>query len=184
MSRRLLPLVPLFLLLLLTQAVVAQESDLAGRIEQGEQLSPEEMLRFMEAGLQEMQLGVTAVGKMLEVAEREKEIIKVQCLSNKLTQLRAFSGVGETIQQHVKDSLAENNPEQSSFHLRQFVVLISRFRELRAQADACVGPGSGTQAGSVVVEVSESGVGVTDETDGFDFDGDFGEAPPPTSQFQ
>jgi hypothetical protein len=184
MAYRVLYIIAFVTLLLAPLPARAQQSDVVGLLEQGAQLTPEEMLRYMDEGIETMNAGVEAVGKMLEVAEREKEIIKVQCLSNKLTQLRAFANVGTSIQQHVKDALAENDPEQSSFHLRQFVVLMSRYSELRAQADACVGPGSGTKTGNVQVEVTDAGMGVEDETEGAEHDGEFGDNPPDTSQFR
>ncbi|MFH1467736.1 MAG: hypothetical protein ABIO70_25340 [Pseudomonadota bacterium] len=184
MAHRVLYILALLTLLLAALPAAAQEGDVIAQLEQGAQLSPEEMLQYTDTGIAEMNSGVEAVAKMLEAAERDREIVKVQCLSNKLTQLRAFANVGGSIQQHVKDSLAENDPEQSSFHLRQFVVLMARFRELRAQADACVGPGSGKGNANTTVDVTEAGMSVSDETNGPEFSEDFGNNPPPTSQFE
>ncbi len=168
---------------LLPMAAGAQETSAAGQIEQSSQTSPEEKIRFTDMALEEMRGSVKDVGKMMENAEREKNMVAIQCLSRKLTTMRALLEVSETSGITLKQALADGEYETAEHEYRKIAIALSKVRQFRAEADACAGGGT-AQPGTTSVEVIESALSSEDETEGADFDEVFGEAPPDTSQFQ
>ena len=162
----------------------AQETSAAGQIEQSSQTSPEEKIRFTDMALDEMRQSVKDVGKMMENAEREKNMVAIQCLTRKLTTMRALLEVSETSAVTLKQALADGEYESAEHEYRKIAIALSKVRQFRAEADACAGGGT-AQPGTTSVEVIESALGADDETEAFDFDEEaFGNQPPDTSQFQ
>ena len=182
MIRRLI-LAMAFVAVLLPLAAAAQETSAAGQIEQSSQTSPEEKIRFTDMALEEMRASVNEVSKMVEVAEREKAMVAIQCLSRKLTTMRALLEVSESSGITLKQALADGEYETAEHEYRKIAIALARVRQFRAEADACAGGGS-AQPGTTSIEVIESAITGEDETDAITFDEEFGNQPPPTSQFQ
>jgi hypothetical protein len=172
-----------FAVALLPIAAGAQDSNASGQIEQSSQTSPEEKIRFTDMALGEMRSSVNEVSKMVEVSEREKNMVAIQCLSRKLTTMRALLEVSENSGITLKQALADGEYETAEHEYRKIAIALNRVRQFRAEADACAGGGGGTDGGTTV-EVVESALSGEDETDMIVFDEDFGDQPPPTSQFQ
>ena len=160
----------------------AQDTTVSGQIEQSSQSSPEEMIRFTDMALEEMRLAVKEVSKMVESAEREKAMVAIQCISRKLTTMRALLEVSESSGVALKQALADGENDRAQHDFRKIAIALSKVRQFRAEADAC--GGGGAQPGTTSIEVVESAISTEDETDGYDFDFEFGDQPPPTSQFQ
>lgn len=161
----------------------AQETSAAGQIEQSSQTSPEEKIRFADMALEEMRLSVEDVSKMVEVAERENAMVAIQCLSRKLTTMRALLEVSESSGITMRQALADGEYETAEHEYRKIAIALARVRQFRAEADACDGARS-AESGKTDVEVITSAMSSEDETEPPVFDEEFGNSPPPTSQFQ
>lgn len=183
MIRRLI-LAILLIAALLPMAAGAQETSAAGQIEQSSQTSPEEKIRFTDMALEEMRESVREVGKAMENAERSKVMAAIQCLSRKLTTMRALLEVSETSAVTLKQALADGEYETAEHEYRKIAIALSKVRQFRAEAQTCTGGGT-AQPGTTSVEVIESAISTEDETEGLEFDEEaFGNQPPDTSQFQ
>ena len=183
MIRRLF-LAVLLLAVLVPLAAGAQETSAAGEIEQSSQTTPEEKIRFTDMALEEMRTSVKDVGKMMENAERERNMVAIQCLSRKLTTMRALLEVSETSAVTLKQALADGEYETAEHEYRKIAIALSRVRQFQAEAATCAGGGT-AQPGTTTVDVVESALSNEDETEGLDFDEEaFGNQPPDTSQFQ
>ncbi len=162
----------------------AQDQGAAGQIEQSSQTTPEEKIRFTDMALEEMRSSVKETAKMLENAERANNPGAIQCLSKKITTMRALLEVSEASAVTLKQALADGEYETSEHEYRKIAIALSKVRQFRAEADACAGGGA-AQPGTTSVEVIESAISQDDDTDELDLDLDaFGDQPPDTSQFQ
>jgi hypothetical protein len=170
-------------LVLLPLVASAQESSASGQIEQSSQTSPEEKIQFTDMALAEMRESVKQVAKMVEASEREKNMVAIQCLSRKLTTMRALLEVSESSGVSLKQALADGEYQTAEHEYRKIAVALNKVRQFRAEADAC-GGGGGAKPGQTHVEVVESAISTDDETEPPQFEGEFGNQPPPTSQFQ
>jgi hypothetical protein len=169
-------------LMLLPLAAGAQDTDMSGQIEQSSETSPEEMIRFTDMAVQEMKAAVGEVADMLEAAEREGAMVAIQCLSRKLTTMRALAEVSENAALELQQALADGENDRAQHEFRKITVALSRLRQFRAEADTC--GGGGGESGETKVKVSSSAVSSGDETNPPEIDIPFGEAPPDTSQFR
>jgi len=167
---------------LLPLAASAQDTTVSGQIEQSSQSSPEEMIRFTDMALEEMRASVKDVSKMVEAAEREHNMVAIQCISRKLTTMRALLEVSESSGVGLKQALADGEKDRAQHDFRKIAIALSKVRQFRAEADAC--GGGGAQPGTTSIEVIESAITDEDETEALDLGIDFGDQPPPTSQFQ
>lgn len=167
---------------LLPLVASAQDTSVSGQIEQSSQSSPEEMIRFTDMALEEMRQAVKDVSKMVEAAEREQAMVAIQCISRKLTTMRALLEVSESSGVALKQALADGENDRAQHDFRKIAIALSKVRQFHAEADAC--GGGGAQPGTTNIEVIESAISTDDETDELDLGMDFGDQPPPTSQFQ
>jgi hypothetical protein len=67
----------------------------SGQLEQGSATTDKEKQDFATQAIAEMQNAVKSVGRKLEAAEKEGDDLKIQCLSKKLSGIRALSEVSE-----------------------------------------------------------------------------------------
>jgi len=163
----------------------AQEVSAEGMIEQSPQTTPEEKIRFADGALEEMRTSVKDVGKMLESAERDKDMVRIQCLGKKATTMRALLEVSEASAITLKQALASGEYESAEHEYRKIAIALAKIKQFRAEADAC-GGGPGAQPGSTQIEVIQDAITADeDETEVVEWlDSEIWSDPPPTSQFQ
>ena len=113
---------------------------------------PEQMLEFGADALLEMRGAVKEVAKLLEIAEREKEDPRIQCLSKKLTTMRALLEVSEGSNVSLADAVKAGDIERAGHEFRKLTIALSKVRQFRSEADTC-GGGTTGQEGSTDVQV-------------------------------
>jgi len=155
-----------------------------GTLGQAEMLSDSEKTQFSMLAIEEMRTSVREVSKMLEVSEREKESSRIQCLSKKLTTMRALMEVSESANSSLGDAIKSGDSNRAAHEYRKIAIALSKVRQFRAEAEACAG-GTAAQPGATDVQVIDAGMGYDGE-DGFsdEIDEFLGDAPPPVSQFE
>ena len=107
------------------------------------QLAPAEAaaaeLRLLEAQLERMRGIANRIQGLLAQARRERDLIKVTCLNDKLTQINvSIRSFEERMTQHEEAARASNG-ERRDHHYRIMVILAQRARVLRSEAESCVG---------------------------------------------
>ncbi len=150
-------------------------------IEQGAQLSGEEMFRFTSLAVQEIEATVREVSRMLQEAERQEDSVAVQCLNRKLPTMQALLEVAEQAKLSCQQARLKGDRGVAEYELRKIAIALNKIRETHAEAVAC------STGGTTVVEGRDwkfSGMGgFGDETEPLEYDPP-DEDPPPTSQFQ
>jgi len=163
---------------------LAQDDGASGQLEQGSSTSDREKLEFAESSVSEMNDAVKSVSKKLETAERESDDLKIQCLSKKLSGIRALSEVSADAKSSMEKALSSGDTSLAEHEFRKIAVALSKVRQFQAEAEACVGD-SDTTPGVTDVNVSIDGLTEGTETDLMDpGDIDIGSEPPDQSPFQ
>ncbi len=85
-----------------------------------------------------MRNAVKAVSKMLEGARRESNVEHLQCLTNRLTAIRALVQVSETAEVAMKDALSAGESERADHEFRKIAVALTKTRQLLAEAERCM----------------------------------------------
>ncbi len=166
--------------------VRAADDGIRGELEQAAETTPEEKVRFVERVLEEMKGAVRETGKLLESAEKSKDVVRMQCLNQKLTSIRALLAVSEQATGAMQNALVAAEGEKADHEFRKIAVALSKVRQFNAEADACLGA-VGTQPGAIEIEVEEGEVlaGDADDTEPMeDGNTDIGIDPPGTSPFE
>jgi hypothetical protein len=187
MRLQLISAVILGVALLLPGSAVAQERGSAdearSQLEQSGATSSSEKISFARKAVAEMQDGERKMSKALEQAEKEKDPIKIQCVTKKLSSTRALLEVSLSAQARMKEAIDAGANEKGDHEFRKIAVALAKERQFLAEAEACMG-GGGKDAGQTQVEVvgaSEDRFDVTDPLTGLG--DDVGLDPPNTSPF-
>ncbi len=172
---------------ILPGAAVAQEEGSAdearGQLEQSGSTSAAEKLSFARKAIAEMQDGERKMSKALEEAEKEKDPIKIQCVTKKLSSTRALLEVSLSAQARMKEAIDAGANDKGDHEFRKIAVALAKERQFLAEAEACMGEG-GEDAGQTQVEVVGASVEEVDVTDPVTSLGDeVGLDPPNTSPF-
>ncbi len=181
MRRILACILPLLLLLPLLPVGGAAAQGTASAITQAAR-TPEEKAAFADGALGEMRGASKEVARMLEAAEREKNPIRIQCLSKKLATIRALVEVSETSATTMKQAFATGDTVVADHEYRKIAIALVKVRQFRAEAETC--GGSSGQAGSTSVSLVDAGVAYTEGEDLIEAGDDTIPDPPPVSQFQ
>lgn len=146
-------------------------------------IPPEQMIKFGADAIVEMRDAVKEVVKLLEIAEREKEDPRIQCLSKKLTTMRALLEVSESANASLVDAVKAGDLERAGHEFRKLRIALGKVRQFRSEADTC-GGGTTGQEGSTDVQVLGSELEFEDSEDfGPEFDENLWQ-PPDVSQFE
>ena len=164
----------------------AADEGIRGELEQAAETTPDEKVRFVERVVDEMQTAVRDAGKLLESAEKEKDVVRMQCLNQKLTSIRALLAVSEQASSAMQNALVASEGERADHEFRKIAVALSKVRQFNAEAESCLGA-VGTQPGAIEIEVDEGKVlaGDADDTEPLESGNtDIGIDPPGTSPFE
>ena len=163
---------------------IAQETGISGELERTASTSPEEKISYADAANEEIRGAVAGVARLIEEARREGDVDTLECLTTKLSAIRAMLGVSEMAEATMNSAIEAGEVARADHEFRKIVVARAKTRQLLAEAEQCVSDGT-IEPGVVDVdwtaEFSEDG----DPTDETVFDDlDYGFDPPSASPFQ
>jgi hypothetical protein len=149
-------------LLALAAPAHADAPGVAGTLEQSATTSPKEKVAFADSALAEIDAAVKTVEKLLEQAEKEKNTEEIECLTRKLTPMRALYEVSQVSSNAMRQALAEDSSVHAAEEYRKVAVALTKTREFLAEAQACVGD-TGVNRGATSSSVSTTGDGFVGE---------------------
>ncbi|MDP2306381.1 MAG: hypothetical protein Q8P18_10185 [Pseudomonadota bacterium] len=142
--------------MLFAAPVLAQTPGISGELEQSSTTSPKEKSVFTDAALAEIEGSVNTVQALLTAAEKEKNVEEIECLTRKLTPLRALLEVSRQAGNTMKLSLAANDTVHADQEFRKVAVALTKAREFLAEAQACTGD-AGVERGDASSTVTDNG---------------------------
>ncbi|MCB9761543.1 MAG: hypothetical protein H6739_16995 [Alphaproteobacteria bacterium] len=129
--------------------------------------------------LREMRGVAEYISDMLAKAENEGEPVKVQCINKKLATVRALVEVSESAALSMQEALADGNDARADYEYRKINVALTKARQARAEADACLGD-EGDPETQTVVDYDEEEAEESIDAGNIDI----GVDPPGTSSFE
>jgi len=157
---RLLPAALLSFLLLAGRAL-ADTPGISGELEQSTTTSPKEKVDFADSAVGEIDAAVKTVERLVEQARKDKNVDQVDCLTRKITPMRALQEVSQQSSNAMRQFLAGNDSVHAEQEYRKVAVALTKTREFLAEAQACVGE-SGAQRGVSSSSVTEAGEALVD----------------------
>lgn len=117
-----------------------------------QQLTPQQQLRSASRTVEEMQVTRRSVSQMLDRANQERDIIKVNCLNDKLTQIDVAIRSAREHVDLLQTAVSVSNDNQRNHEYSLVLIYQQRVRGLDVEARQCVGEeaagfGEGTEIG-------------------------------------
>ncbi len=117
------------------------------------QTSDEEKGSYAEAAAAEIADAVRQIARLLETARRGGDTEEIQCVTSKLTTVRALQQVGQAATTAMNDAIAGADSELADHNFRKVAVARSKSRGLVGEAQRC----SADQAGGDGDSLTEVG---------------------------
>lgn len=102
-------------------------------------LTPKEQLSAADATVARMKNSATAIRRQLEQARREKDVVKVLCLDDKLSQSDVAVRSAEERRGALEAAASKNDSEASTHESTVLAVLAQRSSQVSAEANQCIG---------------------------------------------
>ncbi len=109
--------------------------------EEGEEmkLSARQMVDRTEDHLREMRQMLKDVLEILEDARSEKDVVKLNCTNEKLTQVKGLLRVSEQASISLQESSAKDQIDDARHEYRKVSIAREKVQQLRAEAEECIG---------------------------------------------
>lgn len=127
-------------------------------------LSGPDQLRESNAIIEEIQRIRRQVSEQLDQARQERDIIKVNCLNDKLTQIDVTLRSAREHHDLLQTAVGINNDGQRNHEFTLMTIYRGRTTGLEVEARQCIGEGSGTFDRGSVVRVSVAATIPTQDT--------------------
>lgn len=149
-----------FALALLTSVLVAAGSTAVAQLEEPEEpttaaspldlgddidaqarrLSPEEKVEVAQEQIVQMQDTLASTNELLErVREEEQDLLKINCINEKLAAIKGFLKVSEQSYTNLKDAVAASDTEAEVHHFTLIAIASQKVYDLGEEALTCVG---------------------------------------------
>jgi len=140
-----------------TAAAPAGHSD-ALKFEQNEKLSDKDKLARSAATVTKMRETLKVVLQKLTEARESKDVVRLNCVNEKLTQIKGFIKIGEQADLALQEAVAKQDSGEADHEFTKVEVAGQHVAQLRADAEACIGQVAyeGTQ-GETHVDVTTPG---------------------------
>lgn len=141
----------------------AQEAEVPQR--RTANLSGPDQIREANAIIEEIQRIRRQVSDLLDQARQDRDIIKVNCLNDKLTQIDVTLRSAREHQDLLSTAVSINNDGQRNHEFVLMTIYRGRTTGLEAEARQCIGEGNGTfDTGSVVTVRVDRSIPTEDTT--------------------
>ncbi|HUB05682.1 MAG TPA: hypothetical protein VMB50_01710 [Myxococcales bacterium] len=107
--------------------------------QESEHLSDKEKLSRSDDAVAEMQKVLREVLDRLEEARKERDIVKLNCVNEKLTQIKALLRIAEQAYIALQEAIARAVPDNAEHEFAKIEIAKQRVTELRAEAEQCIG---------------------------------------------
>jgi len=164
--------------------------DLKVVLEDSTQTTSAEKRKYADTAQKKMQSAVKQLSKAMEDAERDREAVRMNCLSKKLASAKTLAEVADSAQKAMETAINEapnddKAMERAEHEYRKIAVALNKSLQFAAEGEACLGE-SGSAEGVTSVDVTRGNLDDDDDTEPIDdgSSGLLGVDPPDTSPFE
>ena len=117
----------------------APAADSTLKFEDDNKLSDSDKEARSSAEIQKMREVLKIVLGMLEQARNSKDVVRLNCVNEKLTQVKGFIRIAEQSDVALQEDVAKKEPASANHEFTKIEVAAQRVAQLRAEAEACGG---------------------------------------------
>jgi hypothetical protein len=134
--------------------------------EQAAKLPDAQKLSMATRYLDEMRQILSAAMKLLKEAREEKDVIKINCVNEKLTNIKGLLRISEQADVALQEAVVKNEKDTAAHEFHKVAISHQKLRALKAEAEQCVGElAFAVGKTTVEVEVDENEVPELDPTE-------------------
>jgi len=122
-----------------SQAGAQPAPDVDITFKQQANLTPQEMLDQGQTDLKNMQEGLKRVVQLQELARKQNDIIKLNCVNDKVVQVKAAINIGEQSMTDLHEAIARNDDGARLHAFTKLTVATQKVQVLVQEAENCVG---------------------------------------------
>jgi hypothetical protein len=142
-------------MLCVVPSALAATPGVNAELESASTTSPKEKTEFGRSAVDEIGGKVRTVEKLMEQAQKDKNVEHIDCLQRKLTPMRALLEVSKQSNVSMQSALSSAQVPKAEQEFRKIAVALTRSRDFAAEAQGCVGD-SGVARGEPSYTVTES----------------------------
>ena len=131
-------------------------SDSALDFEKASKLSDSDKLELATQYLSDMKGVLTTVLGLLKNAREEKDVIKVNCVNEKLTNIKGLIRISEQADITLQESVAKGEQDTATHEFHKISISHQKIKVLKTEAEQCVGE-LAFAVGKTTVEVEVNG---------------------------
>lgn len=102
-------------------------------------LDPKEMLRETDAMINEMQGMLERVVALQQVARKQKDVIRLNCVNDRLIQVKKLLNIAEASRTDMVEAIAAENERERYHQYTKVRITYENVSVLRNEAEGCVG---------------------------------------------
>jgi hypothetical protein len=126
------------------------------KLETGEQLSDPEKIEHARRHLDSMRNALSEVLKKLDEARASKDVIKLNCVNEKITQVKGLLKISENSNIALEEAVARKESETAEHEYQKIAIARQKIDQLRSESEECVGEiVIGLEEEGTIVEVEE-----------------------------
>ncbi len=123
----------------------------------GQDLSAREKQDFAQQAVQDLESTTNRILRLIEDAQRKKDVVLLNCLNDKLGALRGLLKVAGDSRLNLAEAAARENLDLQEHNFRKLYIARQQALTVTSEADACVGQVGIVTAGQTRVVVSVDG---------------------------
>ncbi len=123
----------------------------------GRDLNPRQKQEFAQVAVQELESATNRILRLIEEAQKKKDVVLLNCLNDKLGALRGLLKVAGDSKLNLAEAAARENLDLQEHNFRKLFIAQQQATTVTAEADACVGQVGIVTAGQTRVVVTVEG---------------------------
>ncbi len=118
-----------------------------------QEINPTRMRQESEASTVEMRGSLKRLIGMIEKARAARDVVLLNCLNEKLTQMKALVRVGEQSNTSLQEFIAKDQIEGATHERRKVGLAAEKVKAIGSESEACVGESGAAGGGKTIVTV-------------------------------
>lgn len=139
----------------LTQTGEAAPTPPPTQVEKAPELSDAEKIRRSNEALSRMRQLLKDMLTKLEEARNTKDVVKLNCVNEKLTQIKGLLRISEQADVSLQEAVAKREPTTAEHEYRKVSIARQKVEQLRAEGEECIGQLAFRTDENQIVEVVE-----------------------------
>ncbi len=117
----------------------AEKSSLSSQFEKAARLSDSEKISKSSSYLKDMKDAMRQALALLKEAREEKDVIRVNCINEKLTNIKGLIRISEQADMTLQEAQAKGEKDTATHEFHKISISHQKIKILRIEAEQCVG---------------------------------------------